>query len=422
MIIHQPEILRQDEHTIVWAKLELEKKQENFPEYLWFRVPNQYEKYLSLQSDSFLVAALLAAMYYGEDIQVRGAVSPNLAYHLEEYQFVLHVREPDILKCVKIVYDQIKPQNLKPQAVGAPFSGGVDSLFTLWRHLPQNQPDPNYQVTDAIFILGFDILPTERDNYQHHYRCYEGQLLKHGINLIALETNMVSITHTRVNLPYFYGPLIASTGLALQGGIRRFYIPSSWDYYNLRRRSHSSDPLLDGFLSTDTIDMIHHGATHRRVEKVAQIADWEFAQNLLWVCSEAKFAEMIWNCSRCEKCVRTMIPLYALGKLDLFKTFEKPLTNNSDGLWWARKFNLRQNYFSEMFPFVKEHKRDFLPWLYLATFLGIIRYELISLIPGHIKQWLRHYGYFVCRNDACNVYEIPEIAQLIREHDDHPPA
>ena len=180
--------------------------------------------------------------------------------------------------------------------------------------------------------------------------------------------------------------------------------------------------MVDGFLSTDTLDVIHHGSTYRRVEKVEQIAKWELAQKTLWVCQEAKFEAETWNCSRCEKCVRTMIPLYALGKLDQFKTFEKPFKKDSDGLWWARKFSLVHNFVSEMFPFVKKHKPDFLPWLYLAAALGNIRYYSIKFMPGFVKHWLRRYGYFVTRNEAPDAYENPQITKLIRLHDDHPPS
>ncbi|MBW8012838.1 MAG: hypothetical protein FVQ83_16600 [Chloroflexi bacterium] len=55
MIIHQPEIISQGGYTTVWAKVELEKKIENFPEHIWYRVPDQFGDYLSLQSDAFLV-------------------------------------------------------------------------------------------------------------------------------------------------------------------------------------------------------------------------------------------------------------------------------------------------------------------------------------------------------------------------------
>jgi hypothetical protein len=419
MIIHQPEIIRQNGYAILYAKIEMAKKRENFPDNIWYRVPERFAPYLKIQSDAFLVASLLTGMYFEEDIQVRGTVSPRLAYHLEEYQFILNLRTPDVVRPVSIRYEHLSPVGGNPAGVGTTFSGGVDSLFTIWKHLPQNQPDPNYQITHGIFIRGFDILHNENDDYQQLFSQYSREASEIGIELIELETNVVSMTHQRMNLSYFYGPLILSTGLAMSGLFHRFYIPSSWDYHTLQHTAHASDPLVDGFLSTDAMEIVHHGSTHRRIEKVEQIANWEPAQKILWVCLEAKFKEHSWNCSRCEKCVRTMIPLYALGVLDKFKTFEKPIQKNWEILWYARKFNLRSNYVSEMYPYLRRKKPDLIPWLVLTTILGYLRYILINYLPKVVRHRLRRYGYFVSHNDAPDAYENHEVIQIIRSYHDH---
>jgi hypothetical protein len=109
---------------------------------------------LDTQSDAVLVGSLPEGMYYSEDIQVRGTVSPRLVYHLDDYQFILNLRMPKVVHRVSIQYEHLKPLASHPAGVGSTFSGGVDSLFTIWKHLPQNQPDPNFQVTHGIFIRG----------------------------------------------------------------------------------------------------------------------------------------------------------------------------------------------------------------------------------------------------------------------------
>ena len=420
MIIHAPEITLQDDHAILWAKVELKTSVDHFPEYIWYRVPKQCQEHLTTQNDAFLVPMLLAGMYFGEDMEVKGNVSPRLAYHLEEYQHILAHRFRKKLKPVKIVIENIKPIERNANGVGSTFTGGVDSTFTLWSHLPQNQPVPEFRITHAIFLKGFDILPTEEQKYWHLFDRFKPELKRVGVELIPVETNLVSITHTRMPLPYFFGPLIAGAGMSLAGLFGRFYIPSSWSYRTLKKHSYSSDPLLDNLVSTEKLKIVHHGAAYERVEKVERIADWELAHNLLWVCIDSKFREDRWNCSRCEKCMRTMIPLYAMGKMSQFKTFEKPLKKDGDVLWWARKFSLRQNYVTETFPFVKRYKHRLIPWLRLAEILGVIRYEFIVLLPPFIKSWLRQFGYFVNPNEAPDSYEMPSINQIIREQYDHP--
>ncbi|MCJ7703791.1 MAG: hypothetical protein MUO62_19605 [Anaerolineales bacterium] len=420
MIIHQPEILQDATHTTVWAQISIDKKQGFFPEYVWYRVPRRYGEGLTARSDAFLIPALLAGMYFDENIEVRGAVSPQLAYHLKEYQFILRFRFPQYLKQIEIKYHQLKPMSGRPKGVGTTFSGGADSLFTLWKHLPQNQPDPDYQVTHVVFIKGFDILHTAESHYSLLLDRYTPWVEKMGLSLIPMETNIVGLTHQRLPLSYFHGPYIVAPAVALAGLFHRFYIPSSWDYHNLKKKAYASDPLVDALLSSETLDIINHGTTHRRVEKVAEIADWDLAHNLLFVCQEHRFEVPAWNCSRCEKCVRTMIPLFALGKLDLFKTFARPFRKNWEGLWWARKFSLRHDFVTEMFPFVKHHKPDFVLWLRIAAFLGYIRYFLVTRMPGFVRHWLRRFGYYVTRNEEPEAYELAKVTETIRAEHDHP--
>ena len=102
MIIHQPEIFTQDDHTVVWAKIELKKYCDLVPDFLWYRVPTMYADVVSVQSDAFLVPGLLAGMHFGENIEVRGAVSPRIAFHLDEYQFLLNFRMPKYVSPVEV--------------------------------------------------------------------------------------------------------------------------------------------------------------------------------------------------------------------------------------------------------------------------------------------------------------------------------
>ncbi len=415
MIIHQPEILRKGDHAIVWSRVELAVSQENFPDYFWFKVPEQYSGFISLQSDAFLIGGLLAGMQFGEKIEVRGVVSPKLAYHLDDYQYVLHFRMPEDVKPVDIKYNKLKPLDAKPKSVGVTFSGGVDSLFTLWKHFPKNEIIPGYEITHGLFIMGFDIRYRDKDKYYQLLDKYQLALEKIGISMVSLETNIAQIVVPRLFYPHFYGPILAGCAHILGGLFQRFFIPSSRDYHQIRTWTSSSDPLSDPLLSSDKLHFIHHGATHRRVEKIAEISHWRFAQENLRVCFNKDFDEYGLNCSRCEKCTRTMVPLYALGVLDEFTTFKKPFSSNRDGLWVARKFNPTQGYVPETFKFVKAHKPDFLPWLTFASVIGYIRYWLLQTIPEFIKSRLKRFGYFIDPLKEKNAFENPSIIQLIKK-------
>ena len=54
--------------------------------------------HISLRADAFAPTAVLVAMYAGEDLHIRGAISPRLAYNLFEYREIFHAWYPRIFQ------------------------------------------------------------------------------------------------------------------------------------------------------------------------------------------------------------------------------------------------------------------------------------------------------------------------------------
>jgi hypothetical protein len=409
MIVHQPETLRDGEYIITWAEIELDDKVDNFPEYLWFRVPSHYADCLSLQSDAFLIPSLQAAMHFGEDIRVRGPVSPRLAYHLDEYQFIQSLKFPKELRRVNVSYERLAPLQVNPRAVGVSFSGGIDSFYALYKHLPQNQPLPGYQITHALFINGFDITQKDRDKYQNLLLQYLRLLAKLDIELLPLETNLVSSVIPWLEYRRFYAPVLLGSVLALGGLFKRFILSNSRHYTQVQV---NSNPLADRLLSTETLDLEHFGATILREDKLEAISEWQMAQQALRVCGAPNLEAL--NCCKCEKCVRSMLPIYALGRMPQFRTFPDPLKSNRDVLRLARKFDPYSDHMPTNYAFFKRHKPGLLPWLRVAALLGASRFWLLRLLPGSIKGWLGRYGYFVDTLRQPFMFDNPRIIQAIQ--------
>ena len=424
MIIHQPEIANKDGQAILFNRFEWDREPANFPRHIWFRLPEQYGKYFSTNNDAFLVAGLLAGMYYKENVEVRGAVSPRLAYQLEEYKFLLKFRFPKLLEEVEIKYDRLESVPGVHRGVGTTFSGGVDSLFTLLKNLPQNQPNPDYQVTHGLFVHGFDLSRSQIKYYNYLLEEFQAQVSRIGIELIPLSTNLVSVTHQRLSRLPFTGSLVATTALSLSGLFHRFYSPSNYTYQHLLHQSTTDDPQMGRLLSTDTLEIIIHGASFPRVDKVREIADWDVAQKVLSVCWSFKAQFEPGNCSRCEKCMRTMIPLYALGKLDRFTTFKKPFKSNRDVLLWARKYSPKGDYEPDILKFVKKNKPGLLPWVITAAIFGTIRWLFTRFVPKSLAKRLRRFGYYPQSPGAPDAYEVPEVTSFLQgqSHHDHPSA
>lgn len=417
MIIHQPEMLKQNDQTIVFSKIEMRHHPINFPEYLWYKVPDHYTQYLSLQSDAFLIPGILAGMHFQEAIEVRGVVSPRLAYHMDEYQYLLNFRMPEAVTQVEIKYDQLKPMAVKPTGIGTTFSGGVDSLFTLWKHISQNQPIPDYQITHALFILGFDIVNADKSRYQSLYSRYSSALQELKVGLIPMETNLVSLIMPRMRFVHFYGPVLIGSAHVFGNLFNKFFIPSSRDYEQLRSWTSTSDPTTDPLLSTNSLEIIHHGAAYRRVEKIEALSDWELAHNHLRICQSHYLGENTNNCSHCEKCVRTMIPIYALGKMDKFRTFSSPFSSNHQLFRWARKFDPSKDYVKEIFPFVRRINPILIKWLWGAALMGNLRYMLLKLIPKSIRKHIQRFGFFVDPLAEPNTFENSTISDFIHSRE-----
>jgi hypothetical protein len=71
--------------------------------------------------------------------------------------------------------------------------------------------------------------------------------------------------------------------------------------------------------------VVHWGASYTRPDKLRAVVDERLVKKHLRVCWENR--DKKYNCSKCEKCIRTMLTIEALGKLDEYEVFkpEHPL-------------------------------------------------------------------------------------------------
>lgn len=80
---------------------------------------------------------------------------------------------------------------------------------------------------------------------------------------------------------------------------------------------------MDPLWGTETLAIVHDGIEHISFEKLQAIPHERVARQNLRVCWENQGGA--YNCCRCEKCIRTMVCLTAVGVLDQFETFHVPL-------------------------------------------------------------------------------------------------
>ena len=195
------------------------------------------------------------------------------------------------------------------------FSGGVDSFYSLLRHLPDAEPDPAYRVGQALFVHGFDIPLAEKGFYDRLADRYEAALAPLGVELIRCRTNLREMLDPHLSWMTAHGAALQSVAHFLAAGLRRLVIPST-NRFSLFNPPIGSNPITDPQLSSERLELLHDGCDASRIEKIVAIADDPVAQRHLRVCFQPPGATE--NCGRCVKCQKTMLPLWAIGRLDRF--------------------------------------------------------------------------------------------------------
>jgi hypothetical protein len=291
--------------------------QDGPPASLWYELEGVGAGDCSGHSDSFLVALLLVAMMRREEIEVRGGVCPRLLRNLQAYQQVFHAWFPEKFALVAITAEEFagRPNAAAARGVGCAFSGGVDSSYTLQAHLPAHEPDPEWRVSHAVFVHGFDIRLCEEGIFAAAASRYRQRLAELGVRLITVRTNIREFVDV-VSWELAHGSALASVALLLSPLLQRFCIPASFPY--TESLPWGSHPLTDPLLSSAALEIIHDGAM-ARVDKIARVAAWPPARSWLRVCWERPDANR--NCGRCYNCMLTMVSLEIAGFLADCPTF-----------------------------------------------------------------------------------------------------
>lgn len=216
------------------------------------------------------------------------------------------------LKKVRLSARTVDPAFPEGRGVGCFFSGGVDSFYSTLTHLDE--------ITHLIFVKsGFDIYPPDKELSDKTLVALEAAANELGKPLIVMETNIRELAgrYSRWGFRY-HGAALATAAQLLANHLDRVIVPSSYQREELE--PWGSHPALDYLWSSSYMEIHHDSVEPNRAEKVRAIAQNAVAMKHLKVCWKNPNSE--YNCGRCEKCVRTMISLYAFGALESCATFE----------------------------------------------------------------------------------------------------
>lgn len=278
---------------------------------VWFRYTDLGANSGPPRGEPFVLACLFAAMEQGLEISVQGALSPSLASNLERFQEVWMSWRPERYKPVRIRADSwSEPEYPENRGVMAAFSGGLDSAYSVWRHRPGTPPRAGTPPLDGACVL---LLLGEENEPPRQF--LEAPLLSRLAPMLAPLS--VPLLPIRTNAWYLCPDWEDGHGAALAAGLHiladRFHtalLAASTPYRRLFV-PWGSNPITDPLLAGDGFRIQHDGADVGRLGKARAISQWPEALEHLVVCYRDPSGYR--NCSRCEKCIRTILVFRILG-------------------------------------------------------------------------------------------------------------
>lgn len=305
---------------------------------LWFSAPSQYAEYLSTErSNAFVIAMLWYAMITGSDIRFEAPMSRKLYDGLTQKLIPALMPEStasaDGAQTRQIQLDG--PVTGEPiECAGGVLTGmscGVDSLYTLHCYdrpdAPEGKRLTHLAYYDCNYLLPFlnppyDINAIYREKEQVFSHIIDHAKViadHHDLPLIVMRSNLDEDFYRGGRI---YGSMyrfLACT-LVLEPLYGTYISSSSGHDSNMVEASltvptQHYEGLLCDCCQTETLHYVTSDDASRP-EKLEALADDEDVQKYVAVCYDAgPHGE---NCGRCYACMKTMIPLDIIGKLDRF--------------------------------------------------------------------------------------------------------
>lgn len=344
---------------------------------------------LAPRPEAAVAGLLLVAMAAGEDLHVDAPLDPAFKGHLDTIQDV-YTTWTDGLRRVNVVdggaadghsgvgHSGAESGSSARRKTAAFFSGGVDSFYTLLKH--------REDIDALIFVHGFDLKLTDRGLRSAVSQKLQEVADAYGKQLIEVETTLREFTERKRMTPEFanwvlsHGSALASVAHVLSDQFDRVYIPASHTYKTIYPLG--SHPLLDPLWSASHLSIIYDGCEANRIDKCELIGQHERALQSLRVCW--KNTDEAYNCGRCEKCIRTMLILKALGDLERCSSFKRNLTLRRVASTWIR-VERWERYYKEVLQLLEQDNRH--PSLRAAIRVALY-FSRLKRRARTVRQWM----------------------------------
>jgi hypothetical protein len=311
--------------TITWEDCDRPAKE------FYFETEEEFSDGLSCNPHAFLIPCALAAMHDGEErVFIDAEICPELrdglmtAMSWIRHWYAQSESERKLVQIEGKTQQHVLYPN-KPPRAGLFLSGGIDSLATLRANRLNYPLEHPGSIKDGLLIYGLEVF--EPEPFKHVVNLLSEIAQNAGIKLIPVSTNIRCLGPDDDRdfwhdfwFQKFMGAALSAVAHAFSKRLTVVSINSCQDIPNII--PYSSHPLLNPKYSSSDLRILHEGITLSRFEKTKLIAEWDIAVQRIRVCNKIEhYKPGMLNCGKCEKCLRTMLTLMALGVLEQAHTF-----------------------------------------------------------------------------------------------------
>lgn len=325
------------EYAEIVFELSLGEKHES----LWYRVNPEYGEYLcDDRSDSFVVTFFTFAMEQNLNLRSMYPVSEKLWYQITtQVMPQLAVTSKGIGQEIKIFADTVSEPYKNDGGVGTGMSCGVDSFATLYEYTELCKTS-KYKLTHLThFNVGAHHGQTGSFNPELQKKLYLKDVAmvqkfcnEYGYKLIAVDSNLTEVLNSFFGYVSFENThTYRNVGvvLLLQKLFSKYYYSPAINLDHFKCKLESDTAYYEKWLlpniSTETTSFYNSNKNWTREDKIKQIVNFPQSYNWLKVCVKSDI-----NCCKCVKCMRTIMGLEAIGKIELYsKVFDLKIVNEN---------------------------------------------------------------------------------------------
>lgn len=268
---------------------------------IYYKIPKKFSNKV-IDYDHFFIPALTLSSTLKEDLYFEGSISKDTSKKIPQIIKYLGFKQQ-----FKVLYKSTSKKISPVKKIGQFFTLGVESFYTLLCYKHQKNQASKY----LIYIDGFDI-PLSKINFlKKVHDKIDKVAQKTHTQPIILETNLKQLSDKILNWGKFHVAALSSVSLLLS--FKKIYINGETFNYPDWGLRFGADKLFS--TRSTTFKIINHNVRRDiTIKRLLNSSDSQlFLENLRTCWQNVKQKKIAYNCSSCQKCLRTQITLLALG-------------------------------------------------------------------------------------------------------------